>query len=153
MNPPVHPQDHGAAVIQPSAFQPLGSAEPKPPRKPNKLRWLLAACALGFTLVMLFLFSARSLQVVVTAQTPADVSIDGLALAFGNRFLLRPGNYTVRASADLQSDPRLVEQLLLEALQHPLLLPEPAPEVFFSGLTQNAAIITHTALSPENPER
>lgn len=45
---------------------------------------------------------------------------------------------TVRASADLQSDPRLVEQLLLEALQHPLLLPEPAPEVFFSGLTQNA---------------
>jgi len=100
MNPPVHPQDSGAAVIQPSAFQPLGSAEPKPPRKPNKLRWLLAACALCFTLIMLFLFSARSLQVVVTAQTPADVSIDGLALPFGNRFLLRPGNYTVRASAE-----------------------------------------------------
>ena len=100
MNPPAHPGDSGAAVIQPSAFQPLGSAEPKPPRRPHKLRWLLAACALGFTLIMLFLFSARSLQVVVTAQTPADVSIDGLALPFGNRFLLRPGNYTVRASAE-----------------------------------------------------
>jgi len=100
MNPPVQPQDHGAAVIQPSAFQPLGSAEPGPPRKSHPGRWLLAACALVFTLIMLFLLSARSLQVVVTAQAPADVSIDGLALAFGNRFLLRPGNYTVRASAE-----------------------------------------------------
>ncbi len=97
MNPP---RDNGGAVIEPSAFQPLGSAEQKPPRKAHPGRWLLAACALVFTLVMLFLLSARSLQVVVTAQTPADVSIDGLALAFGNRFLLRPGNYTVHASAE-----------------------------------------------------
>ena len=96
-----NPQDRGsAAIIEPSAFQPLGSGEQKPPRKFNRLRWLLAACALVFTLVMLFLLSARSLQVVVTAQTPVDISIDGLALSFGNRFLLRPGNYTVRASAE-----------------------------------------------------
>jgi small-conductance mechanosensitive channel len=45
---------------------------------------------------------------------------------------------SVRASAALQSDPRQVEQLLLEAVQHPLVLPEPAPEVFFSGWTQYA---------------
>lgn len=45
---------------------------------------------------------------------------------------------SVRASTALQADPRQVEQLLLDAMQHPLLLAEPAPEVFFSGMTQNA---------------
>ncbi len=97
----MNPQDNGsAAIIEPSAFQPLGSAQPPPPRPANTGRWLLAACALVFALVMLFLLSARSLQVVVIADMPADISVDGLALPFGNRYLLRPGTYTVRASAE-----------------------------------------------------
>jgi hypothetical protein len=89
-----------AGAIEPSAFQPLGSAEQKPPRQVHTGRWLLAACALVFGLVMLFLLSARSLQVVVVAATPAQVSLDGIALPFGNRYLLRPGTYTVHASAE-----------------------------------------------------
>ena len=48
---------------------------------------------------MIFLLSARSLQVIVSSETPADVSISGLALPFGDRYLLRPGDYTVSASA------------------------------------------------------
>ena len=36
---------------------------------------------------------------LVSTETPAQVSISGLALPFGDRYLLRPGTYTVRASA------------------------------------------------------
>jgi len=92
--------DGGANVIQPSAFQPLTADAHKPPPQRNVRRWLIVACALVFALVMLFLLKARSLQVVVNTQTPAEVSISGLALPFGDRYLLRPGTYTVRASAE-----------------------------------------------------
>ncbi len=93
-------EQHSAGTIEPSAFQPLGSggAEPPPPR--NARRWLLPGCALAFALVMIFLLSARSLQVVVIADAPAEVAVSGLALPFGDRYLLRPGEHTVRASAE-----------------------------------------------------
>ena len=87
-------------LIEPSAFEPLDSAAPKPPRQANTGRWLLLACAVLFAMVMLFLLSARSLQVVVIAETPASVDLSGLALPFGDRYLLRPGQYTVRATAE-----------------------------------------------------
>ncbi len=86
--------------IEPSAFEPLDSAAQKPPQPANTRRWLLLACAALFALVMLFLLSARSLQVVVIAEAPASVELSGLALPFGERYLLRPGKYTIRASAE-----------------------------------------------------
>ncbi|MEE4146572.1 MAG: PEGA domain-containing protein [Halieaceae bacterium] len=86
--------------IEPSAFEPLDNAAQQPPQPANTRRWWLIACALLFALVMLFLLSARSLQVVVTAETPASIALSGLALPFGDRYLLRPGQYTVRASAE-----------------------------------------------------
>ena len=87
-------------LIEPSAFEPLDAAAPKPPRQANTGRWLLLACAVLFAIVMLFLLSARSLQVVVIAETPASVDLSGLALPFGDRYLLRPGQYIVRATAE-----------------------------------------------------
>ena len=91
--------DSSPGIIQPSAFQPMGSADEKPPQRRNTGRWLLLASALVFAVLMLFLLSARSLQVLVLADAPATVAIDGLALPFGERYLLRPGTYTVRATA------------------------------------------------------
>ena len=88
------------STIEPSAFQPLGTGEQKPSAPANTGRWVLGACGLVFVLVMLFLLSARSLQVVVTAEIPAQVSISGLTLPFGDRYLLRPGDYTVSATAE-----------------------------------------------------
>lgn len=87
-------------TIAPSSFTPLGqAATPAPrPRKPG--RALLVASLLLFATALLFLFSARSLHVVVDAQTPAQVSVSGLALPFGTRYLLRPGEYEVRATAE-----------------------------------------------------
>jgi hypothetical protein len=51
-------------------------------------------------LMMLFLFSARSLQITVDAEVPAQVSVSGLALPFGKRYLLLPGEYGVSAKAE-----------------------------------------------------
>lgn len=87
-------------AIEPSAFAPLDTSAAKPPAKGNPRRWLLIACALVFVLIMGFLLSAHSLQVIVTAENPAQVSVSGLALPFGERYLLRAGEYEVSASAE-----------------------------------------------------
>jgi formylglycine-generating enzyme required for sulfatase activity len=87
-------------AIEPSAFQPLDPTAAPPPKKSNPLRWVLLGTAALFLLVMAFLLTARSLEVVVVAETPADVSVEGLALPFGERYLLRPGTYAVSASAE-----------------------------------------------------
>ncbi len=97
----MNPQDNsGTPVIEPSAFQPLGSADPRPPPRRNTGRWVLLACAGVFAGLMAFLLSARSLQVQVSAEAPVEIAISGLALPFGERYLLRPGDYTVRATAE-----------------------------------------------------
>jgi len=89
-----------AVTIAPSDFTPLDPTTPKTrgPRKPVR-RPLLAALSL-FALVMLFLYSARSLQIVVDAQAPTRVSVAGLALPFGKHYLLRPGSYEVKVMAE-----------------------------------------------------
>ena len=91
--------DDSLSPIEPSAFQPLGSdiEEKKSPIHP--LRWVLGITALTFVLVMGFLLTASSLQIIVESESEADVSISGLALPFGARYLLRPGDYTVTAQA------------------------------------------------------
>lgn len=85
--------------IEPSAFQPLGSTVEEKKAGIHPLRWALGATAVVFILVMGFLLTARSLQIIVATESAADVQISGLALPFGDRYLLRPGVYTVSAQA------------------------------------------------------
>ncbi|CAA0091039.1 Serine/threonine-protein kinase pkn1 [Halioglobus japonicus] len=87
-------------TIAPSGFTPLEDAASKPPAPRKKGRWLLIACLLLFVLALLFLFTARSLQITVNAEVPAQVSVGGLVLPFGNRYLLLPGAYEVSAAAE-----------------------------------------------------
>jgi formylglycine-generating enzyme required for sulfatase activity len=100
---PIRPQALTPAsagdTIAPSAFQPLDGATTTATRQINPLRWTLAAVALVFLLVMSFLFTARSVQVTVVAESEADVDIGGLLLPFGERFLMRPGDYSISATA------------------------------------------------------
>ena len=86
--------------IEPSAFQPLDAAAPEARGQRHPLRWILGGTVTLFLLVMLFLFSARSLQVLVEAEHPTSVEVSGLAIPFGDRYLLRPGSYTVSAEAE-----------------------------------------------------
>ena len=57
-------------TIEPSRFEPLGEAAAEPPVQSHPLRWVIAATAGLFILIMAFLFTSRSLQVVVEAETP-----------------------------------------------------------------------------------
>lgn len=61
---------------------------------------VLFFCLALFVLLMLFLLSARSLMIEVAAQAPGHVSVSGLALPFGKRYLLRPGEYDIRVTAE-----------------------------------------------------
>ncbi|MFU8764413.1 MAG: PEGA domain-containing protein, partial [Haliea sp.] len=87
-------------TITPSAFQPLDSAAAPPSAGgPNWRRWLVPGAVLLFALAMLFLFAARSVEISVESTERADVSLDGLYLPFGGRYLMRPGDYALSISA------------------------------------------------------
>lgn len=94
------PATHKPVTIAPSAFTPLGQAAPVAPRPRRPGRALLVLSAALFALAMLFLFNARSLHVVVDAAVPSSVSVSGLALPLGKRYLLWPGDYEVSATAE-----------------------------------------------------
>ncbi|RLQ22331.1 PEGA domain-containing protein [Seongchinamella sediminis] len=94
-----HKSPDPGGPIEPSAFQPLDTAAADAARPFQPLRWAIAGLGLLFLLIMGFLLSARSLQVIVVAESPASVSISGLALPFGERYLLRPGDYRIEAGA------------------------------------------------------
>ncbi|KAA1189003.1 PEGA domain-containing protein [Pseudohalioglobus sediminis] len=95
----MNPQDNHNP-IQPSAFEPLSAHAPQAQRQRHPWRWALGAVALLFLLIMGFLLSARSLQISVQASAPVDIDIDAITLPFGNRYLIRPGVYRVRATAE-----------------------------------------------------
>ena len=88
------------APIEPAAFQPLESGAEAPGKSTHPWRWGIVACATVFILIMAFLLTSRSLQVVVQSESPADVSVSGLAIPFGDRYLLRPGSYAITAEAE-----------------------------------------------------
>ncbi len=105
MTPSEHPKAHANGdAIQPAGFTPLGSAEHDAPRQrfnrlqPKKLA--IALLLIAFLGALLFLINARSLQVAVVAETATEISIPGLALPFGERYLLLPGEHTVHLSAE-----------------------------------------------------
>lgn len=87
-------------TIAPSGFTPLEQAAPKAPVPRKAGRMVLFFCLALFVLLMLFLLSARSLMIEVAAQAPGHVSVSGLALPFGKRYLLRPGEYDIRVTAE-----------------------------------------------------
>ena len=95
-NKPLDP----VSPIEPSAFQPLDASAPEASGQRHPLRWVVGGCALLFLMIMAFLLTSRSLQITVIAESPASIDIDGLALPFGDRYLLRPGEYQVSATAE-----------------------------------------------------
>ena len=86
-------------AIEPSAFQPLSEAGPPPRQQRSPLRWVLAGSALLFALVMAFLLTSRSVQLQVVAESEPDIDLGGLAIPFGERYLMRPGSYELAVDA------------------------------------------------------
>ncbi|MGI9286016.1 MAG: PEGA domain-containing protein [Pseudomonadales bacterium] len=101
MNEPINlPQrlDPAPDVIAPVHFEPAGasSVQQRVRLKPTFIVLLVA----GFVaaLVLLFLFTAKSIQ-IETDPGDADYAISGgIAIKLGQRYLLRPGDYQLQAS-------------------------------------------------------
>ena len=94
--------------IQASTFEPLNSADAPPPATGKPIRWAALGIGAVFLAIMTFLFTAKSLQINVESVSPAEVELSGgLSLPFGDRYLLRPGDYMATARApgyhDLQA--------------------------------------------------
>ncbi|MEP1595548.1 MAG: hypothetical protein ABJK20_13265, partial [Halieaceae bacterium] len=81
---PISLEPAGAATnsdaIKPSAFEPLAEASATKTAKVSPLRWLVIAGALCFLLIMAFLFTARSVQITVVAESEPDIDIGGLLI-------------------------------------------------------------------------
>ena len=64
-----NPDNSNAELIQPSAFEPLGATQQKPPRQANTRRWLLLASALlAFELVVQIPFVGPSVLQAVAVM-------------------------------------------------------------------------------------
>ncbi|MEP4486983.1 MAG: PEGA domain-containing protein [Halioglobus sp.] len=96
------PSSNHKDTIEAVAFQPLSEAAPAQKQGINKVRVAGITIAIIFLVIMLFLLTSRSVQITVVAEAESerDVSIQGLYLPFGSRYLMRPGSYTVAATAD-----------------------------------------------------
>ncbi len=86
-------------TIAPSSFTALEQTKTESPRPRKPRRSLLYLCIAFFVVVMVFLLTARSLQITVAAETPFQISISGLAIPFGQRYLMPQGEYTINVRA------------------------------------------------------
>jgi formylglycine-generating enzyme required for sulfatase activity len=93
------PQSDQKDIIAPSGFTPLDQAGKAPRSEQRPGRALLYAALAAAALILFFLLTARSVEIEVIAEVPAAVSVSGLALPLGQRYLMRPGDYQVDASA------------------------------------------------------
>ena len=50
--------------------------------------------------ILFFLLTAKSVEIDVRATTNGDISISGLAVPFGGRILIRPGDYDLEVMAE-----------------------------------------------------
>ena len=88
--------------IQPAAFEPLSESTGKPRSRVPVARLAVGGVLLVFAVALWFLLTARSLEVTVVAEggEDADISLPGLVLPFGDRFLLRAGLYALEVRAE-----------------------------------------------------
>ena len=89
-----------AERIEAAAFRPLADDRAAPKRRLRPVVIAGAAAAALFLLALAFLLTARSVEVAVVAETPANIDVDGFAVPFGQRFLVRPGSYPLAVSAE-----------------------------------------------------
>lgn len=93
------PAGGGDAPLRPQTFEPPTGRVGRRRRVSVATIGLAAAAAVA-VLVLGFLLSARSLEIVVATESEAVVRIDGFALPLGSRWLLRPGDYGIAVSAE-----------------------------------------------------
>ena len=94
---PFQPQDNNDAPLTATSFQPLDGAA----SAPRSLPWRQLTAGLAALLAILclgFLFTSRSLEVIVHADADPHVTVSGVTIPIGNRYLIRPGDYNLAVS-------------------------------------------------------
>lgn len=138
--------------ISASDFQPLSDSSPlAPSSRRGALRALaIAGAVLAVVLLLGFLFTARSVQIVVDAEASASIDIGGLAIPLGERFMIRSGDYALQISAPGYADYTGTLAVSGEASQRVDITLSPLPgRVTFTGLPDGASI----AIDGENAGR
>ncbi|BFM14906.1 PEGA domain-containing protein [Maricurvus nonylphenolicus] len=94
-------EDPGAhnQTIQPAAFEPAAAPTSKPGFAITPLQGGIGGVLLIALLILLYLFSARSLIVTTTPEN-AEVDIDGLTFQVGDHYLVLSGEHDITASAE-----------------------------------------------------
>ena len=108
--------NHDNDTLTPDAFSPAGAAptseqlaatafEPLSQASEQRRRINIAQIVLGVAGVLVaallfFLFTARSLTLNIDAEVEPDFSLSGLNWSFGERLLVRPGDYTLSINAE-----------------------------------------------------
>ena len=98
---PASPLNRAGADEQLAAtrFEPLSEAATTQ-RRISVTQLALALACVAVALLLFFLFTARSLTLNIEAETPPDFSLSGLHWSFGDRLLVRPGEYVLKVEAD-----------------------------------------------------
>ena len=81
-----------------TAFEPLSQSSQQK-RRVNVTQIALGVAAVLIAAVLFFLFTARSLTLNIDAEAEPDFSLSGLNWSFGERLLVRPGDYTLSITA------------------------------------------------------
>jgi formylglycine-generating enzyme required for sulfatase activity len=94
-----------STVIEPSGFTPLDTSNPGSNNQDSRQsllqpRNLVIVSLLVSALVMGFLFTAKSVRIKAISDTVAELSVSGLAIPFGERYLMLPGTYQVSVRAE-----------------------------------------------------
>lgn len=91
--------DDKRQTIEPAQFEPLKAGDTAAvQRRLPRYSWLYALIAL-FAVAMLFLLTARSLEIVVVAESDAEIAVGGFVIPFGERYLARQGDYELTVTA------------------------------------------------------
>ena len=98
---PASPSSRAGADEQLAAtrFEPLSEAATTQ-RRISVTQLALALAGMAVALLLFFLFTARSLTLNIEAETPPDFSLSGLNWSFGERLLVRPGEYVLTVKAE-----------------------------------------------------
>ena len=82
-----------------TAFEPLSQASEQR-RRINITQIVLGVAGVLVAAPLFFLFTARSLTLNIDAEVEPDFSLSGLNWSFGERLLVRPGDYTLSITAE-----------------------------------------------------
>ncbi len=89
----------GGDQLAATTFEPLSQSSQQKKRL-NATQIALGVAGVLIAALLFFLFTARSLTLNIDAEAQPDFSLSGLNWSFGERLLVRPGNYTLSINAE-----------------------------------------------------